>query len=163
MNTGNFGWSGGGGGGGGGGGTVTSVGLSMPSQFSVTNSPVITSGTLTVSWGNQSKNTVLAAPTSGVGVPTFRLLDPSDIPNLSYVPTVGLSMPGQFSVANSPIGSSGGTLNVSWQSQLQNLVLASPDGSSGVPSFRSLSMADMPNEVVTFVATSKLFSYYNFI
>lgn len=34
--------------GGGAGGTVTSVGLSMPSAFNVTNSPVTTSGTLTV-------------------------------------------------------------------------------------------------------------------
>ncbi|HLI30104.1 MAG TPA: hypothetical protein VKV79_03260, partial [Terriglobia bacterium] len=33
-----------------GGGTVTSVGLSMPSEFSVTGSPVTTSGTLSVLW-----------------------------------------------------------------------------------------------------------------
>ena len=38
----------GGGGGGGGSGTVTSVGLAMPSGFTVTNSPVTTSGTINV-------------------------------------------------------------------------------------------------------------------
>ena len=39
-------------GGGGGSGTVTSVGLSAPSEFSVGGSPVTTSGTLALSWAN---------------------------------------------------------------------------------------------------------------
>lgn len=70
------------GGGGGGDGTVTSVAMTVPTGFSVTGSPVTTSGTLAVSLDSQAKNKVLASPTSAAGVPSFRVLDASDIPNL---------------------------------------------------------------------------------
>lgn len=64
------------------GGSVTSVGLSLPSIFSVSNSPVTTSGTLTGTLDNQSVNTVLAGPTTGSsGAPTFRTLVSADIPS----------------------------------------------------------------------------------
>jgi hypothetical protein len=66
-------------------GTVTSVGLAMPSQFTVTNSPVTASGTLTASWVAQSPNQVLAGPATGTGtgIPAFRALVAADIPTLS--------------------------------------------------------------------------------
>lgn len=69
-------------GGGGGGGTVTSVGLSMPAaEWSISGSPVTTSGTLTVSKTNQSANTVYAGPSSGgASAPAFRALVSADIP-----------------------------------------------------------------------------------
>lgn len=70
-------------GGGGGGGTVTSVGLSMPNIFSVSGSPVTSSGTLTASLVSQTKNRVFAAPASVNGVPVFRALVAEDIPDLS--------------------------------------------------------------------------------
>ena len=70
-------------GGGGGGGTVTSVALTVPTGFSVTGSPVTGSGTLAVSLDSQAKNKVLASPASGSGVPSFRVLASSDIPDLS--------------------------------------------------------------------------------
>ena len=63
-------------------GTVTSVGLAMPGQFSVSNSPVTSSGTLTVAWANQSANTVLAGPSSGASsAPSFRKLVAADLPS----------------------------------------------------------------------------------
>jgi hypothetical protein len=66
-------------------GTVTSVGLSMPTQFTVTNSPVTSSGTLTANWNTQTANYVLAGPTTGAAaVPTFRALVAADIPALPY-------------------------------------------------------------------------------
>jgi hypothetical protein len=66
-------------------GTVTSVGLSLPAQFTVTNSPVTSSGTLTGSWNTQTANFVLAGPTAGAAaVPTFRALVAADIPALPY-------------------------------------------------------------------------------
>jgi|GEM_PF-4309871 len=68
--------------GGGGSGTVTSVGLSMPAIFSV-GPPVTTSGDLTAALVSQTKNYVFAAPYSGNGVPTFRPLVGSDLPDLS--------------------------------------------------------------------------------
>ncbi len=62
-------------------GTVTSVGLSMPAQFTVSNSPVVATGTLTATWQNQDANTFLAGPTSGgAASPTFRALSLADIP-----------------------------------------------------------------------------------
>lgn len=60
-------------------GTVTSVGLSLPGQFSVSGSPVTTSGTLTAAWANQSPNLVFAGPASGgAAVPGFRGLVGAD-------------------------------------------------------------------------------------
>lgn len=62
-------------------GTVTSVGLTMPSIFSVAGSPVTTSGTLAVTLTTETANTVLAGPTSGgAATPTFRALVAADIP-----------------------------------------------------------------------------------
>jgi hypothetical protein len=82
------------------GGTVTSVGLSLPTQFTVTNSPVTGSGTLTGSWNNQTANYVLAGPATGAAAaPTFRALVAADIPSLSYVTSV---------TGTAPVVSSGG-------------------------------------------------------
>jgi len=68
-------------GGGGGGGTVTSVGLSLPSLFSVSGSPVTTAGTLTAALATQAANLVLAGPTTGAAAaPTFRALVAADLP-----------------------------------------------------------------------------------
>ncbi len=62
-------------------GTVTSVGLALPvSVFSVSGSPVTTTGTLTGAFTTQTANTVFAGPSSGVpAVPTFRTLTPADV------------------------------------------------------------------------------------
>ena len=67
----------------GGTGTVTSVGLSLPNIFSVTGSPVTTSGTLTATFASQTANTVFAAPNGSAGTPTFRALVAADIPDLT--------------------------------------------------------------------------------
>ena len=64
-------------------GTVTSVALSLPAQFSVSGSPVTTSGTLTASWASQTANYVFAAPNGTAGTPTFRALVAADIPTLN--------------------------------------------------------------------------------
>ena len=60
-------------------GTVTSVGLTLPSLFTVSNSPVTTSGSLTATLASQTANTVLAAPSGSNGTPTFRTLSGTDI------------------------------------------------------------------------------------
>jgi len=65
-------------------GTVTSVALSLPAQFSVTGSPVTSSGTLTAAWANQASSLVFAGPVSGASaVPAFRALVAGDIPTLT--------------------------------------------------------------------------------
>ena len=72
-------------GGGGGGGTVTSVDMTVPtgSGFKVEGNPITGSGTLAVSLISQAKNKFLASPANASGVPTFRVLASSDIPDLS--------------------------------------------------------------------------------
>jgi len=67
----------------GGSGSVTSVALSLPSEFSVTGSPVTTSGTLTGAWASQTANLVFASPNGSSGVPTFRAVVAADIPTLN--------------------------------------------------------------------------------
>jgi hypothetical protein len=81
-----------GGGGGGGDGTVTSVGLSLPSQFTVTGSPVTTGGTLTATLAAQSANLVWAGPTTGAAAaPAFRALVAGDIPTIPAGQVLGLA------------------------------------------------------------------------
>jgi hypothetical protein len=65
-------------------GTVFSVGLSLPSIFTVSGSPVTNTGTLTAVLATQSANAVFAGPSSGGALaPTFRLLVGADLPNPS--------------------------------------------------------------------------------
>jgi trimeric autotransporter adhesin len=70
-------------------GTVTSVALATPGVlYTVSGSPVTTSGTLTLNLINQSANTVFAGPASGAATaPTFRALTSADIPA-----TIGLTL-----------------------------------------------------------------------
>jgi hypothetical protein len=69
---------------GGGGGTVTSVAVSAPiSEFDISGSPITTSGTIALTWDNQTTNKVFAAPNGSTGTPTFRALEQADIPAAS--------------------------------------------------------------------------------
>jgi hypothetical protein len=90
------------------GGTVTSVALADGSAvpiYSISNSPVTTSGTLTFTLNSQSSNTVFAAPNGSSGQPTFRLLVAADIPSLSsiYLPLAGGTMSGSINMSNNSI------------------------------------------------------------
>lgn len=126
-------------------GSVTSVGLAAPAFLTVSGSPVTTSGTLTLTLANQGTNLVLAGPPSGGAVaPTFRALVAADLPaGTGTVTSVALTVPAFMAVSGSPITTSG-TLAVTISSQAQNLFLASPNGSSGTPSFRAIVAADVP-------------------
>jgi hypothetical protein len=63
-------------------GTVTSVGLVLPSELTVSGSPVTTSGNLTAVWANEAANSFFAGPTSGnATTPTFRALAAGDLPS----------------------------------------------------------------------------------
>jgi len=93
--------------GGGGGGTVTSVGLTVPSIFTVSGSPVTTTGTLALALAPESANTVFAGPASGSAAqPTFRMLVASDIPSLNYIPTAGTTTVNDIATFNNTTGSS---------------------------------------------------------
>ena len=64
-------------------GSVTSVALSLPNIFTVTGSPITTSGTLTATLASQTANQVFIAPNGSNGSPTFRALVAADIPTLT--------------------------------------------------------------------------------
>lgn len=86
--------------GGGGSGTVTSVaftdGSTLP-LYTISGSPITSSGTISMTLASQSANKVLAGPTSGAAAqPTFRSIVAGDLPtgNLSDVGTDGISITG---------------------------------------------------------------------
>ena len=73
-------------------GTVQSVGLALPSEFTVSNSPVIANGTLTAGWAIQGVgNKVFASGDGLAAVPSFRSLVENDIPTLSQVKITNLT------------------------------------------------------------------------
>ena len=76
-------------------GTVTSVALadaSITPIYSISGSPVTSSGTLSLTLMNQTANTVLAGPSSGSpGQPAFRSLVAADIPTLTAYAKTDLS------------------------------------------------------------------------
>ena len=75
-------------------GTVTSVGLSLPNIFSVTNSPVISAGTLTATLSTQVANRFFASPSGADGEPTFRVINNVDLPIVSIAKGgLGMAVP----------------------------------------------------------------------
>ena len=87
-------------GGGGGGGTVTSVGLAAPSAFTVSGSPVTSSGTLTLTGAGTTGQYI-----DGTGsLQTFP----------TVVTSVGLAMDGNAVVVNNTPVTSSGVLDISW-------------------------------------------------
>jgi hypothetical protein len=99
-------------------GTVTSVGLSLPSIFTVTNSPVTSSAVLTGTLATQAANTIFAGPSSaGPTAPTFRALVSADLPTVqvakggtgstSLTPNGLLMADGAGATVSSPVCGSG--------------------------------------------------------
>ena len=99
-------------------GSVTSVGLTMPSIFTVTGSPITSSGTLTSTFNNENANLIFAGPASGApAAPTFRamvlgdlstgIIANSNLQNSTITVTGGTGV----TVTGSPV-SLGGTVNI---------------------------------------------------
>ena len=90
-------------------GTVSSVGLALPSSvFSISGSPVTSSGTLTGTFLSQSANQVFGNCTTGSAIPVFCSLTAAMIPG-----TIGsLTIDGTLTTASSGNTSIGGTLGV---------------------------------------------------
>lgn len=159
-------------GGGGGGGSVTSIGLSAPNPFSVSGTPITTSGTLALTWATgQAANRFLATPSGSSGPVGLRAITAADLLSQGVTPnrciridansnivvasgdcgvsggtvsSVALSLPGIFSVSGSPVTNSG-TLAASLVTQSPNAVFSGPaTGSAAAPTFRSLVAADIP-------------------
>lgn len=66
-----------------GGSGVVSVGLALPSEFTVSGSPVTSSGDLTGAWASQTANYFFAAPNGLSGTPGFRAMVAADVPTLN--------------------------------------------------------------------------------
>ena len=127
-------------------GTVTSVGLSMPGTstiFTITNSPVVNAGTLTATVTATAGDLIYASGTNvlgrlPIGTTNYVLTSTGTAPSWTVnnaVTSVGLSMPGDFSVANSPVTSTGtltvtrttqSAVNVLGGSALQGAAAATP-------------------------------------
>lgn len=91
-----------------GGGSVTSVALSVPSIFSVSGSPITSSGTLTASLNTQTANTFFAGPSAGGAVaPAFRNIVTADVPVLNQNTTgTASNVTGIVAIANGGSGQS---------------------------------------------------------
>lgn len=82
-------------------GTVTSVAQTMPSVFSITGSPVTTSGTLAIDWATgQTQNRVLASPNGSSGQVALRALVGADIPQISLGASGNGGVTGNLPVTN---------------------------------------------------------------
>ncbi len=129
---------------------VTSIGFNDASStpiYTITNSPVTSAGTLTMTLRNQTANTVFAGPSSGSAAqPTFRALVAGDIPALSYVTSVGLldgSTSPIYNISSSPV-TAAGTLTFTLKNQNQNLFFAGPaSGAAAQPNFRAIVALDL--------------------
>jgi hypothetical protein len=140
------------------GGSVNSVAMTVPSFLTIAGSPITGSGTLALGLNTEGANLVFAGPTSGAAAaPTFRALVAADIPSLTFVSSVGLSLavPGSIftsTISGSPVtgsGTLGATIDL--QPQDANEVWAGPaSGSAGAPSFRLLVEADLPTSAQVF-------------
>jgi hypothetical protein len=74
----------------------------------------------------------------------WQMMNPTAVPaSTGTVTSVDFAVPAQFSIAGTPLTTSG-TITLGWQSNTQNLVLATPNGLAGQPSFRSLVANDIP-------------------
>lgn len=123
------------------GGTVISVGLSMPSMFTVTNSPVTTSGVLTATLASQTALNVFAVGGSN-GAPSFQLL------SAAHIPTLTASKISDFaSTARSSI--SGGT-GISYNSTTGVITNSAPDQTVSISSGGGISITGTyPNFTIT--------------
>jgi hypothetical protein len=61
-------------------GTMTSLTVTVPTEVSLSGSPITTSGTIGLGWNTETANKVFAGPTTGsANTPAFRALVPADM------------------------------------------------------------------------------------
>lgn len=119
-------------GGGGGSGTVTSVGLTLPADLTVSGSPVTSTGTLSATWANETANTVHAGPASGsAATPTWRAMVPADLPTVTLTGNVtGAASAGSIATT---IGANQVT-NAMHATQADSTIKSNISGSTAIPS-----------------------------
>ena len=129
--------------GGGGSGTVTSVGMSVPTGFVISNSPITTSGTLALTFASNYALPLTADVEKGVTAygMAHTHTNKTVLDNISSGDVSAWS-----SVANMILSTS----------IHANDVLASPNGSTGAGSFRALVAADIPDLSGTYATPSSV-------
>jgi hypothetical protein len=133
-------------------GTVTSVDLTAGTGISVSGGPITSAGSITVvnTAPDQIVSLTGAGLTSVTGTyPNFTITSTGGAGTVTSVSGTGsvsgLSLSGTVTSAGSL--TLGGTLVVTpsnFASQTANTILAAPDGSAGVPTFRAIVAADIP-------------------
>jgi hypothetical protein len=151
-----------------GGGSVSSIALTAPAGFSVSGSPITSSGTLGLSYSSDwNANTFLAGPTSGgASTPTRRALVTADLPAgvgsvSSVAETITAGALFSASISGSPITTSGTLgINIDFAAQSPNTFLAGPaSGSSPGPvTARAMIPADLPGALNVTDAASVAFN-----
>lgn len=103
-------------------GTVTSVDLSAPNIFTVSNNPVTSSGTLTLTLATQTANYVWAGPTTGSpAAPSFRALVAGDIPSLTASKISDFNEAAQDAAASMITGATHTNISVSYNDEAGTL------------------------------------------
>ena len=88
-------------------GSVSSVGLSAPSVFAVTGSPVTGSGTLALAFaGAQTQNQILASPNGSSGAVSLRAMVGADMPAANLASSAAGGVTGNLPVTNLNSGNS---------------------------------------------------------
>lgn len=145
-------------------GTVTSVALALPAIFSVSGSPVTSSGTLTGTLATQTANTIWSGPTSGVAAtPTFRTLVGSDIPHFLD----SSQIPSTITATTYTVAAADVFIRVDTTSNAITITLPDPTTSrrwiqfkdvTGNLSTNNLTVARFSSEKIDNVAASKVFA-----
>ena len=104
-------------------GTVTSVGISMPADFSVSGSPVTTSGTFSVTRTSQTANTFLGAPDGSAGTPSYRALVSADIPTLTSAKISDFAEAAQDAVGGVAMVAGGG-ININYNDPANTITIS---------------------------------------
>src|SRR5882672_6508805 len=146
-----------------GGGSVTSIALTVPAEFSVSGSPITSSGTLAITKATQNANSVYAGPSSGAAAaPAFRALVAADMPagtgTVTSV-TLAVSAGALFTASitgTNPVTTSGtATLNLNFAVQAAHAFLVGPaSGGSGNITARAMVPADLPGHVTSSTVTN---------
>ncbi len=149
-----------------GGGSVTSIALTVPAEFSVSGSPITSSGTLAITKATQNANSVYAGPSSGAAAaPAFRALVAADMPagtgTVTSV-TLAVSAGALFTASitgTNPVTTSGtATLNLNFAVQAAHAFLVGPaSGGSGNITARAMVPADLPGQVTTSFSATPTF------